>query len=321
MNILVLGYSSIAQRRVMPALSAMDAITRIDIASRSKTPAAGLPKAGVHFTSYDEALAQTKAECVYISLLNSLHETWIENCLAAGKHVIVDKPATLSLNAAKRLVDLATGKGLLLAEATVFDFHPQFDAMEDFLAEAGGLTHIDAQFIIPPLPADNFRNGAALGGGCLLDMGAYAAGLARRFGSDLLRLAAFGAPPIDGRDVDRGFSLAAQFANGVRYTGHFSFESEYQNRLLLVARGGSLLVERQFSPPPDSAPLWQVRRANAATQETQPVADVFALFLAAAVRAIYDGAFERFYKPLLADAIFRDVIAQNLKSGQPIRHV
>ena len=315
MNILILGYSSIVQRRVLPALSRLSDVELIDIASVSKAPAADLPKFGTHLGEYADALARSDAGSVYISLPNSMHEAWIEAGLKAGKHVIVDKPATMSVQSAKRLVEMASSKRLLLAEATVFDFHPQFKAMQDFIADAGGLTHIDAQFIIPPLAGDNFRNSVSLGGGCLLDMGAYAAGLARRFGGELKKLAAFGAPTRGDLDIDRGFSLAAQFANGVRYTGHFSFESEYQNRLLLVARDGSLLVERLFSPPPESAPLWQVRRANVVSQQEQPAADVFELFLGAVVRAIYDADFEPFYKPLLADATFRDAIDWSLKQG------
>jgi dTDP-3,4-didehydro-2,6-dideoxy-alpha-D-glucose 3-reductase len=313
-KILIVGYSSIVQRRVVPALSRIAEIDQIDIASLSKALDADLPKAGQHFTDYAEALRQSSAQCVYVSLPNSMHEAWVQACLDAGKHVIVDKPATMTVESANRFADIAAGKGLLFAEATVFDFHPQFQAMQEFVSAAGGLTHIDAQFVIPPLPPTNFRNNAALGGGCLLDMGAYAAGLARRFGGELQRLSAFRAPPYDGFDIDMGFSLAAQFANGVRYTGHFSFESEYQNRLLLVARHGSLLVERLFSPPPDSPPVWQVRRSNAASEEQQPVADVFELFLRAAIHAIYTADLEQFSKPLLADAIFRDTIARKLET-------
>src|ERR1700712_5987019 len=97
MNVLLLGYSSIAQRRVVPALAAIGAVAGIDIASVSKTPAAGWPKAGTHYRDYDEALARSGADLVYISLPNSMHDAWIAACLAAGKHVVVDKPATLTL--------------------------------------------------------------------------------------------------------------------------------------------------------------------------------------------------------------------------------
>lgn len=308
MKFLLLGYSSIAQRRVVPALAAISRVEQIDIASMSKKPDASWAKAGRHFRDYEQAIAESEADTLYISLPNSMHDTWIHKGLAANKHVIVDKPATLTLESAKTLMAEAESRSLLLAEATVFDCHPQFDAMHDFINDYGPLTHIDSQFVIPPLPLENFRTQRKLGGGCLLDMGPYAAGLARQFGGVLTKMFVLTAPPSDTLDADVGFTVAAQFQNGVRYTGHFSFESEYQNRLLLVTQNGSLTVERLFSPPPNLPLAWQVRQKNEAREIVQSAADVFLCFLEAAIEAIYNGDKVALHARLIADATFRDAI-------------
>ena len=54
-----------------------------------------------------------------------------------------------------------------------------------------------------------------------------------------------------------GFSVQARLANGGIFSGHFSFEGEYQNRLLIVARSGSVMTERVLSPPADHRIEWR----------------------------------------------------------------
>src|ERR1700687_2881419 len=98
MRLLILGYSSIVQRRVIPAAAKMEAIDEISIASKSHPePNEGWPKRGRFFTDYQTALRQSDSDIVYLSLPNAMHECWAITALAAGKHVIVDKPAMITL--------------------------------------------------------------------------------------------------------------------------------------------------------------------------------------------------------------------------------
>lgn len=315
MRALIIGLGSIAQRRVLPALASLPGISAIDIASRSKpAPPAG-PKQGAFFRDYAEALEKSAAELVYISLPNADHVQWIEAALATGKHVVVDKPATLSLESARAVCGSAARRKLLLAEATVFSWHAQFAPLLRFFDEFGPLTHASAQFIIPPLPTENFRNYHRSGGGCLADMGPYAAAIGRLLGGGAPEeLYAVAAPADPKLDVDIGFSFAARYASGLQYAGQFSFESEYQNRLSLVGKKGSIAVERIFSPPPDQELVWQVRRNNAASEEKRPASDGFALFLAAVLDAIASSRHDAFAQDLLTDAAFRDRIAHQDKT-------
>src|SRR5579864_4543387 len=158
MRLLVLGFSSIAERRVIPAAAGVAAIDEISIASRSRPQPAGWPKAGRFFADYEAALHDGDPDLVYLSLPNAMHDRWVMAALAAGKHVIVDKPAMMTLEASRRGVGEAQRRGRLFAEATVFGHHPQFEQLATFLTETGPLTHVAAQFIIPPLPIANFRN-------------------------------------------------------------------------------------------------------------------------------------------------------------------
>jgi dTDP-3,4-didehydro-2,6-dideoxy-alpha-D-glucose 3-reductase len=313
MRLLIIGYSSIVERRVIPAAAKVAAIDEISIASKSRPQPHAWPKAGRFFLDYKAALREADSDLVYLSLPNAMHEYWVMTALGAGKHVIVDKPAMMTLEASRRAVEEARRSNCMLAEATVFGYHPQLGALSDFLAENGPLTHVDAQFIIPPLPIGDFRNHGEVGGGCLLDMGPYAAGVMRLLGggspSHMTALAG-GRHPETG--VDMGFSTLARLANGGIFSGQFSFEGEYQNRLLVVARSGSVIIERVFSPPADLRMEWRRRICNVESVVAFDIADTFALFLETVVSAIADGDHERLHRDLTADAECRARIMQAL---------
>ena len=95
MHILFLGYSGIVRRRALPAARSVPAIRRISIASRSHGSAGagpGVPGIG-WFADYEEALASSGADLVYVSGVNATHTQWALRALEHGRHVIVDKPA------------------------------------------------------------------------------------------------------------------------------------------------------------------------------------------------------------------------------------
>jgi NDP-hexose-3-ketoreductase len=318
MRLLILGYSSIAERRVIPAAAKVDAIAEISIASKSRPQPDGWPKAGRFFGDYETALRESGSDIVYLSLPNAMHERWVMSALGAGKHVIADKPAMMTLDAGERAVQEARRINRVVAEAVVFGYHPQFEAVADFVAENGPLACVDAQFIIPPLPLTNFRNHSELGGGCLLDMGPYAAAAMRIVGggppSELTALAG-GRHPDTG--VDTGFSVQARLANRGIFSGQFSFEGEYQNRLLIVARSGSVITERIFTPPADHRMEWRGRVRNVESVVMFEAADTFARFLERVAGAIASGDHEPLHRDLLADAVCRAWIADALKKSGP----
>jgi predicted dehydrogenase len=318
MRLLILGYSSIVERRVIPAAAKVEAIAEISIASKSRPRPEGWPKRGRFFTDYAAALRDADSDLVYLSLPNAMHEHWVMAALAAGKHVVVDKPAMMTLAGSERAVDAARRANRAVAEATVFGHHPQFEALAAFVAEHGPLTQAAVQFIIPPLPIGNFRNHGELGGGCLLDMGPYAAATMRILGNGAasgITALAGGRHPETG--VDMGFSVLARLGNDGAFSGHFSFEGEYQNRLLVVGRSGSVLIERVFTPPADHPMVWRRRVRNVEDVVTFEPADTFARFLAAVTSAMADGDHESFHRDLLSDARCRDMIATALVSQNP----
>lgn len=129
--------------------------------------------AGV-YRSFDRLLADPAIDAVYIPLPISLHERWTLAAIAAGKHVLCEKPLAANAMQAERIRAAAQNSGLVVAEAMHFRHHPLADRVRQIIGsgEIGQIRQVDASFSAW-LPADNFRFNYALGGGCTIDMGCY----------------------------------------------------------------------------------------------------------------------------------------------------
>ena len=179
----------------------------------------------------------------------------------------------------------------------------------NFVREHGPLTHVDAQFIIPcchkefPQPRRTWRRVSLYGTVC---RGNHAQ--ARPCAAKEILALPGGKHPETG--VDTGFSVLARFDNDAIFTGQFSFEGEYQNRLIVVARSGSMFIERPFSPPSDFPIVLQQRIKNAESVLKVDPSDTFANFLEMAIQAVESGEYESHYRDLLMDAKFRTHLAQ-----------
>lgn len=298
---LVLGYSSLARRRILPALARLGH-TDVDIASRTRTPAWPDGVSGRAFTSFRAALDESDAGLVYVSTRNHEHAAWAAAALASGRHVVVDKPATLALAETDRLIGQAHAAGRLIAEATTWPWHPQVDALRALVAQGGPATLISATFSFPPLPADDVRHTAAWGGGALWDLGPYAMTPAQRL---------FDAAPIavdartamrEGDEVETSFSVLAEYAGGRRLVGHFGSTTAYVNRLEVFGPRLAVTVARAFTTAPDTACRLSGECDGQRVDLEVPAADAFAHFLQAAFEAAASGRHQPFADLMLRDA-------------------
>lgn len=130
---------------------------------------------------YDALLADPGIDAVYVPLPNALHVEWSLKALAAGKHVLCEKPLAMQADQIDALIAARDGSGLLAAEAFMIVHHPQWQAARRLLAEGaiGPLRHVDAVFSFDNTDPANIRNQAALGGGSLRDIGVYTMGSVR----------------------------------------------------------------------------------------------------------------------------------------------
>ena len=179
MKILILGYSNLCKRKIIPLLSKK--FNKIKFCVCSKTQRKKNIGAYEWYRNCNDALEKSKADLVYISLINSQHNYWSKKSLEKKYHVIIDKPATLNFKQAMDLVKLARRKKRLLSEAVVFHYHHQINEAIKTINSLKNLVHVNARFVIPGFPKKNWHNFKKYGGGCLPDMGPYAAAVFRIF--------------------------------------------------------------------------------------------------------------------------------------------
>lgn len=275
MKILLLGYSKIAIKRLIPALLKIGEIESIDVACRRKNIDISFSKLVTLFLDYKEAIDQSEAEVCYISAINNEHFQWAQMALHAGKHVIIDKPACLNASEAQRLVALANEKRRMLSEATVFAFHPQVEQAVKIYDDAGvAIEKISACFSFPPLDVQNFRYQKKFGGGAIYDLGAYAIGAGVAFFNSFPKKH-FASVNSRKGEVDVSFSLLSIYEDGKSLTGHFGFDTEYQNRVSLLGNGLQIEIDRVFTIPENMSNTLEIKSGNNTRQLKIEASDCF----------------------------------------------
>ena len=114
------GYGSILITAVIHPTESHPSVILYAIASRDLATAQKAQKQ-YSFTkaygSYAALVDDPDIDIVYVSVPNALHYEWASKALKAGKHVLCEKPFTSNADEAKRLVQLAKERGLIVEEA------------------------------------------------------------------------------------------------------------------------------------------------------------------------------------------------------------
>jgi predicted dehydrogenase len=244
----VLGAAGIADGSVMPAIAASSNGRLVAIASRDPTRARELAaRHGVERVSadYEAVLADPDVEAVYVPLHNSVHREWTVRAVAAGKHVLCEKPLGMNAGEAEEMGAAAHKAGVLLMEAFMYRFHPRPLAFVDGLRDP---MFVQATFGFTLLDKANFRMRKELGGGALLDVGCYTVNVARWILGEPDGVTAV----ARGGEVDMTVSALLHFPGGETAHVWASFESPEEQELTVVTRGGRVRLEEPFnSTQPD----------------------------------------------------------------------
>ena len=189
-----LGAGFIASRALAPAVHAADGAVLQVVGARDVDRAAALEPVRAA-GSYAEVCMSDDVDAVYIALANDDHMPWAMEALAAGKHVLCEKPLGLDATQVADLTRAAQASGQLLVEATWSRWHPRTRRFEELMAAAGhGPRDVRAWFTFRGVPEGNYRLDPARGGGALLDVGCYAVSAA---------LIALGADALEVAEVER----------------------------------------------------------------------------------------------------------------------
>jgi len=190
----VLSTASIGIRKVLPGMqhgqyTTVDAIASRDL-SKAQAAAAklGIPKA---YGSYEELLADPEIDAIYNPLPNQMHVPWSAKAAEAGKHVLCEKPISLTVAEAKTLLDVRARTGVKIGEAFMIRSYTQWLRVGELLRSGriGQLRSVAGFFSYFNNDPSNIRNHIESGGGALLDIGCYCIQAARYgFGAEPRRV-------------------------------------------------------------------------------------------------------------------------------------
>jgi predicted dehydrogenase len=292
----VLSTAKIAREKVIPATLRNELGSVVAIASRNLAHAKDVAtKLGIEraYGSYDELLADPNVDAVYIPLPNHMHVPWSLRAIAAGKHVLCEKPIGLSVIEAEELVDGAAARPeLKVMEAFMYRFHPQWQTARQLVRDGriGDLRTIDTQFSYFNDDPLNIRNQPGIGGGALMDIGCYPISLSRfLFGGEPMRVMSH--IELDPTmQVDRLTSAVLEFAAGTATFTCGTQIAPYQ-RVNIFGTRGRIEIEIPFNAPPDRpCRIWlQTGPEPGPTEEIFfDVCDQYTLQADAFARAILD---------------------------------
>jgi D-xylose 1-dehydrogenase (NADP+, D-xylono-1,5-lactone-forming) len=246
-----LGLLSTARinREILAAAAATDRAEVVAVASRDRARAEaytsehGIPAA---HGSYEGMLADDEVDAVYIPLPNGLHHEWTMRALAAGKHVLCEKPYSRRPAEVEEAFDLAAESGLVLMEAFMYRHHPQSAIVAELVSGGalGRLRTIRATFGFALADPRDPRLSPELDGGSLMDVGCYGVNVSRLLADEPVRVVA--EQVVGATGVDVAFFGTLRFPDDVIAQIDCSFETSRAQRLEVRGDEASLVVEAPF---------------------------------------------------------------------------
>lgn len=251
----VLGCANIAERFILPAIIDSDLFELVGVASRSKDKADSFSNTfnTKAYYSYD-SLLQSNLDAIYIPLPNGMHYEWIKRALNKKLHVLVEKSMACDLDEVKELNQLARDNGLALVENFQFRFHRQLKFIQNQikLGYLGEIKLLRSSFGFPPFEdQDNIRYQKTLGGGALLDAGAYTIKVSQIFLGEEIYVDSANLTTPHNKEVDIWGSAFIKQKNGYLTAQiAFGFDHFYQNTLEIWGSKGKLTASRIFTAGP-----------------------------------------------------------------------
>ncbi len=303
-------------RQILAGAAASDRVRVVAVGSRDGARAhAYADEHGIERAhgSYEALLADPEVDAVYLSLPNSMHHPWTMRALAAGKHVLCEKPYSREPGEVEEAFDAAVEAGLVLMEGFMYRHHPQTARIRDLVETGaiGRLRAVKATFTFALRDLSDIRARPELAGGALMDVGCYCVSGARLVAGEPLRVSAEQVTGATG--VDMAMHGMMRHADDVVSQLEASLAAPRRQRLevvgeeaVIVVRApwrsdwpGALTLERE-----DGVEVLEVPRADPYRLELENLADAIegkapallgrddALGQARAIEALYCSAAE-----------------------------
>lgn len=292
----VMGCANIARRHVIPAIQQTEEFELKAVASRDKQKAREF---GDLFgcdalCGYEALLQREDIGAVYMPLPTGIHEPWMMETITAGKHILAEKSLAVDYASATRIMAAAKDAGLVVMENLMFEYHSQQDRVRQIVnsGELGQIRLFRSSFGFPPLDPANFRYDKDLGGGALLDCGAYPLKATQVLWGPDVRVHHAMLHYDDTRDVDLyGSAFLSVAADGRTIPAEVSFgmDNYYQCCYDIWGSKGRLVAARAFTAPPGFRPGMRIEKQDECHEYALPQDNHFVGTLRHFAAAIRDG--------------------------------
>lgn len=307
-NIGVMGGSSFAEKMMIPSIKQLsDRFNLVAIASRSEAKAKSLAEkfSCDPVIGYQNLIDRKDIDTIYCPLPTGLHYKWGINILKNKKHLLIEKSLSTDLDSAKALIDLAQKLDLCILENFMFEYHDQHQYVHNLLRNntIGKIRSFQSSFRFPPFASkDNIRYQKELGGGSLLDTGAYTVKIAQLIlGHSLEAKSAI--LHIDKElKVDIFGSAFLENKNGIPAYLSFGFDNSYECNFEISGSTGIIRAERAFTAKPDFEPVITITTTEGTKTIKHPADNQYLKFFQTAYNSITNQTYSKYYFPQLNQA-------------------
>lgn len=244
----ILGCGRIAARSLAPAIRAVPDAVLAAAASRELGRAqALLPHRA--YGDYRALLEDPAVEVVYVAAHNGEHRNLSLAALAAGKHVLCEKPLGRNPSEVVEMSRAAAGANLHLVEAFMYRFHPQMALLKRLVAEGaiGEVQRVDSLFTFELAGAGDVRLVKEWGGGALMDVGCYCADFTLGLlGREPARAHVDAARFHPRQDVDLHLKVRLEWDGGVEAAFECGFDAPFAQHAVVRGSLGSITLEHPW---------------------------------------------------------------------------
>lgn len=252
--------------------------------------------------SHADFFGDPEIDVVYVATPHPFHAEHCRAALAAGKHVLSEKPFTVTAAEAEGVFAAARAAGRFAMEAFKDRCHPLPARVVESLPKLGEVWLIDASFSF----AADFNPASRLfakelGGGGILDLGCYPVAFSRRIAgatlgrhfADPVEIAGCATlSPVTGTDLVAAATL--RFENGLLARVSCGLAVSQENVVRIHGREGTLIIPSPWARHRAGPQIATITFANGATETLTATADrpIFALEADVVGSAILAGRLE-----------------------------
>lgn len=278
----IISTAQIGQNQLIPAIHRAQNAEVVAIASPNEKVQEVAERLNIPtvYSSYEELLEDSNIDAVYIPLPNHLHKEWVMKAADQGKHILCEKPAALTAEQTKEMVDYCRERNVTFMEAFMYQFHPQHERVKEIISsgEIGDVKSFESSFtFFLEDGTGNIRLDPNKGGGSLYDVGCYCIHAARTvLDSEPISIRVNGDLAEDGI-VDTSLFAYMEMASGVHVTFKSSVKMANSSDYTVVGTKGKVTVPRAYRPDVVGGEGLVIVETGSLQRTEKVVADQYAL--------------------------------------------